>query len=167
MGRLKNESVRLHFHPIDRGGFKQARLACNYCQKSVNDGTQKLYSHLERCGPFKAANPPPPTNTMVQYAASLTNSQLEALHVQAATAIFTSGKAFSSYDHPEMKAFLRLLNPAYQPPSAWQLTNRYLPLVYNQYKAQLLEVFRRSSRLNIIFDGQVLMGRPMWWETAC
>ena len=94
----------------------------------------------------------PSSSSIRSYVCQLADSQIRLIHLQAAKALYVTGKPFTYFDHPEIKNFHSMLNPAYNNPTIQQLSGDLLIQIYNEYKEKVTAILGMETRLNIVFD---------------
>ncbi|KAK2072255.1 hypothetical protein P8C59_006622 [Phyllachora maydis] len=86
---------------------------------------------------------------------------LRAAHLQAAKAVYVAGQSFRLYADPEQRELLRLLNPAYRPPSEDELAGELLDAVHDDYMARVRQTIDHLPWLNINLEAVENAGDEM------
>ena len=83
---------------------------------------------------------------------SLSATAKQKLDQLAAMAVYGGARPLAMYMDPDMKAFLKALNPAYTPPNRHVLAEELLNDCYSKIKAKVDTMLINCSMLNFITD---------------
>jgi hypothetical protein len=86
------------------------------------------------------------------YLTKMTSSQNDLLQLQAARAIFTTGRLFMLFDHFAFAKFFTSLNPGLKAPSPKRISNELLLAVYVEYKGRVQALIEAANYINIVLD---------------
>lgn len=72
-----------------------------------------------------------------------------------AECIFLMGLPFSITENPSFRAFIKLIRPGLTLPSRKKISNKYLDIIYEEYKAKMEKVIKQKKHrhLTLVTDG--------------
>lgn len=116
--------------------------------------------------PFQAIETEPQNTTkpvqrqqkLTEVTSILQSNDKLSLDELAALVIYADGRPFSLFESSYMRAFLKALNPAYQPPSRNRMAHNLLDESYASCKIDVDAYLQAERNLNIIFDETTAIG---------
>jgi hypothetical protein len=96
---------------------------------------------------------------------NLQPKRVQDLHKLAGYAVYCGARPFNLFKEPNMRAFITSLEPAYTPPDRGTIGGKLLIECYNETRAEVLEIIRRSQWINVSIDES--FDKAIFLEWSC
>ncbi|KAN0067832.1 hypothetical protein V8E54_014079 [Elaphomyces granulatus] len=162
MGRRMHTVVWSHFTTLMAPDGKTCKeVKCRHCDWKAAQNTCRMAQHLEKCVVYQsriAEEKGGPTQQKLNLkqqplrVRSISKEEQEKLEEKAGYAIYCGARPFSMFMEPYMKDFILNLEPAFEVPSNRTFATTVLDLCYEETRAEVFDVLRRSHFLNVSLD---------------